>query len=205
MPLPILNSPSTTTNSSLFMPSLFDCFNAAGQPALDLHSAMNHIPKSFTIGGLTFGSSSPPPPLSLWSSMSGPPPPFGSSQNNNFSMSMMNFTAPPPLMPTSLPTTASSPTTSSRSGTPVKANLSTPTLTSVQPHLQSSSSAAAAITMSQMSKYNQLLAVLEEMSKDVKPSYAGSKSSAERLKRGIAHARILVREALIEADRSARN
>jgi hypothetical protein len=59
--------------------------------------------------------------------------------------------------------------------------------------------------MSQMSKYNQLLAVLEEMSKDVKPSYAGSKSSAERLKRGIAHARILVREALIEADRSARN
>jgi hypothetical protein len=56
-----------------------------------------------------------------------------------------------------------------------------------------------------MSKYNQLLAVLEEMSKDVKPSYAGSKSSAERLKRGIAHARILVREALIEADRSARN
>ena len=42
------------------------------------------------------------------------------------------------------------------------------------------------------------------MSKDIRPSYAGSKSSAERLKRGIAHARILVREAEIEADRNAR-
>ena len=57
----------------------------------------------------------------------------------------------------------------------------------------------------QVSKYNQLLQVLEEMNKDVRPSYAGSKSSAERLKRGIAHARILVREALIEAERNNRN
>ena len=57
----------------------------------------------------------------------------------------------------------------------------------------------------QVSKYNQLLQVLEEMNKDVRPSYAGSMSSAERLKRGIAHARILVREALIEAERNNRN
>ena len=64
-----------------------------------------------------------------------------------------------------------------------------------------SSNAAA----SQMSKYNQLLTLLDEMSKDIRPSYAGSKSSAERLKRGIAHARILVREAEIEAERNARN
>ena len=56
-----------------------------------------------------------------------------------------------------------------------------------------------------MSKYNQLLTLLDEMSKDIRPSYAGSKSSAERLKRGIAHARILVREAEIEAERNARN
>ena len=55
----------------------------------------------------------------------------------------------------------------------------------------------------QVSKYNQLLALLEEMNKDVRPSYAGSKSSSERLKRGIAHARILVREALLET--SGRN
>ena len=38
-----------------------------------------------------------------------------------------------------------------------------------------------------------------------RPCYAGSKSSAERLKRGIVYARILVRECLVEAERSARN
>ena len=42
-------------------------------------------------------------------------------------------------------------------------------------------------------KYQQLLSVIEEMSKDIRPCYAGSKSSAERLKRGIVYARILVR------------
>ncbi|KAJ0176991.1 hypothetical protein K1T71_007000 [Dendrolimus kikuchii] len=53
-----------------------------------------------------------------------------------------------------------------------------------------------------MSKYAQLLAVIEEMGKEVRPSYSGSRSSAERLKRGIVHARILVRECLIETERS---
>ncbi|XP_019867843.1 cyclin-dependent kinase 2-associated protein 1-like [Aethina tumida] len=54
------------------------------------------------------------------------------------------------------------------------------------------------------SKYVQLLGVIEEMGREVHPTYAGSKSSAERLKRGIVHARILVRECLIETERSAR-
>lgn len=54
------------------------------------------------------------------------------------------------------------------------------------------------------SKYAQLLGVIEEMGKDIRPTYAGSKSSAERLKRGIVHARILVRECLMETERSAR-
>ena len=54
------------------------------------------------------------------------------------------------------------------------------------------------------SKYTQLLAVIEEIGKDIRPTYAGNKSSAERLKRGIVHARILVREALMETERSAR-
>ena len=54
------------------------------------------------------------------------------------------------------------------------------------------------------SKYAQLLAVIEDMGKDIRPTYAGSKSSAERLKRGIVHARILVRECLMETERSAR-
>lgn len=53
------------------------------------------------------------------------------------------------------------------------------------------------------SKYNQLLAVLQDMDKDIRPSYAGSKSSIERLKRGIVHSRVLIREALAEIERSS--
>lgn len=54
------------------------------------------------------------------------------------------------------------------------------------------------------SKYAQLLGVIEEMGKEVRPTYAGSRSSAERLKRNIVSARILVRECLIETEKSAR-
>lgn len=54
------------------------------------------------------------------------------------------------------------------------------------------------------SKYAQLLAVIEDMGKDIRPTYSGSKTSAERLKRGIVHARILVRECLMECERAAR-
>ncbi|KAL3272348.1 hypothetical protein HHI36_013828 [Cryptolaemus montrouzieri] len=54
------------------------------------------------------------------------------------------------------------------------------------------------------SKYTQLLTVIEEMGREVRPTYAGSRSSAERLKRGIVNARILVRECLLETERSAR-
>jgi len=55
------------------------------------------------------------------------------------------------------------------------------------------------------SKYAQLLAVIEDMGKDIRPTYSGSKTSAERLKRGIVHARILVRECLMECERAARS
>ena len=55
------------------------------------------------------------------------------------------------------------------------------------------------------SKYGQLLAVIEEMGRDIRPTYAGGKTSAERLKRNIMHARILVRECLMECDRAARS
>lgn len=54
------------------------------------------------------------------------------------------------------------------------------------------------------SKYAQLLEVIEEMGRDIRPTYQGSRTSTERLKRGIVHARILVRECLMETDRSAR-
>jgi hypothetical protein len=56
-------------------------------------------------------------------------------------------------------------------------------------------------TASNLSKYSQLLLVLEEMGKDIRPTYSGSRSSAERLKRTIVHARILVRECLLETER----
>jgi hypothetical protein len=52
------------------------------------------------------------------------------------------------------------------------------------------------------SKYNQLLAVIEEMSKDIRPIYAGSKSATERFKRGITQSRLLIRECLLETERS---
>ena len=55
------------------------------------------------------------------------------------------------------------------------------------------------------SKYSQLLTVIEEMGRDIRPTYAGGKTSAERLKRSIMHGRILVRECLMECDRAARS
>ena len=53
------------------------------------------------------------------------------------------------------------------------------------------------------SKYNQLIALIRDMEKDIRPSYACSKSSIERLKRGINHGRLLIREALVEIERSS--
>ena len=55
------------------------------------------------------------------------------------------------------------------------------------------------------SKYTQLLAVIEDMGRDIRPTYSGSRTSVERLKRGIVHARILVRECLMECERAARS
>jgi hypothetical protein len=57
----------------------------------------------------------------------------------------------------------------------------------------------------QQTKYVQLLNVVEEMGKDIKPTYAGNKNSAERLRRAIASARILVRECQLECDRNSRS
>ena len=47
--------------------------------------------------------------------------------------------------------------------------------------------------------------ILDELNKDVRPAYAGSKASVERLRRGISHARLLVHESLIETERGSRN
>ncbi|XP_075710687.1 cyclin-dependent kinase 2-associated protein 1 [Rhinoderma darwinii] len=55
------------------------------------------------------------------------------------------------------------------------------------------------------SKYAELLIIIEELGKEIRPTYAGSKSAMERLKRGIIHARGLVRECLAETERNARS
>ncbi len=61
--------------------------------------------------------------------------------------------------------------------TRVSADITTP-LTSVN-------SIPSSITNSSgLSKYGQLLSLIEEMGRDIRPTYSGSRSSAERLKRG---------------------
>jgi len=83
-------------------------------------------------------------------------------------------------------------------------SIDSPTGGSTNPSLEFLNTAILRQQSIPQSKYAQLLAVLEEMGKDIRPTYAGSKSSAERLKRSIVHARILVRECLMETERSAR-
>ena len=52
-------------------------------------------------------------------------------------------------------------------------------------------------------RYAELLAVIEELTKDIKPTYAGNRMAAERLKKGIALARTLARDCRLEAERIA--
>ena len=197
MPLPMSSIPPTLTSSnpnpnpgvgsSIFHPS-YDNINAVGQPVLDLHSALNNIHKSFTIGSKLNNSMmngrSPSPPCQAI--------PTGVWMSNFANAGNLGHPLPPPLISNH---GFNNPTN------PLPLTKSPPNLTAKHPMCGGQS----LMGQYQVSKYNQLLQVLEEMNKDVRPSYAGSKSSAERLKRGIAHARILVREALIEAERHNRN
>ncbi|XP_023220378.1 cyclin-dependent kinase 2-associated protein 1-like isoform X2 [Centruroides vittatus] len=82
--------------------------------------------------------------------------------------------------------------------------VSSSTFAAVGQTTQAAAAAYGTIRQQPQSKYAQLLGVIEELGKDIRPTYAGSKSSAERLKRGIVHARILVRECLMETERNAR-
>ncbi|KAG7274515.1 hypothetical protein CRUP_025708 [Coryphaenoides rupestris] len=61
------------------------------------------------------------------------------------------------------------------------------------------------VKVSQGSTYSELLSVIEEMSRGDPTHLCRERRSAmERLKRGIIHARALVRECLAETERSAR-
>jgi hypothetical protein len=54
------------------------------------------------------------------------------------------------------------------------------------------------------SKYAELLHVIEELGQHIRPSYAGHRGSAEKIRQGIIRARVLVRECLVETEKSAR-
>lgn len=50
-------------------------------------------------------------------------------------------------------------------------------------------------------RYNVLLGIIEELKKDIRPTYAGSKTAAERLKRNITFARYEIRNCMQELER----
>ncbi len=119
-------------------------------------------------------------------------------------------TPPPPIVVSRSGTPSMSGT--SRSGTPAQLAMTNAqahanayaAVASAQQQLAQQVAAAGLRPQQSQSKYAQLLAVIEDMGKDIRPTYSGSKTSAERLKRGIVHARILVRECLMECERAAR-
>lgn len=91
-----------------------------------------------------------------------------------------------------------------RQNVQVPTKITEPVITVPNPRALQQSSVTLPSSVSGLSKYAQLLGVIEELGRDIRPTYAGSRSSAERIKRGIVHARILVRECLMETERSAR-
>lgn len=54
-------------------------------------------------------------------------------------------------------------------------------------------------------KYTQLLSVIQEIGKDIKLTYAGSRSSIEKLKNEILHARHLIKDCLLETEVNSRH
>lgn len=70
--------------------------------------------------------------------------------------------------------------------TPVPLSTHSPPISQQPPSSASSSSSSAA----GLAKYAQLLSVIEEMGRDIRPTYANGRSSCERLKRSIMHAKV---------------
>ncbi|KAI3420842.1 hypothetical protein GPALN_014461 [Globodera pallida] len=50
------------------------------------------------------------------------------------------------------------------------------------------------------SKYQQLLLVVDELGRDIRPTYNASRNAQERLKRSIIQARVMVRECMAELE-----
>ena len=178
--------------------------------ALDLHAALNNISQatnnnftsaalSLALAGITSPPAIPPPSSKFWDT---PPPSFSSLNPASLLQPLpvqLSVPSPPTTSASSSSSSGKQSTISSLSAASASASqFEAATSTNQTGHLVSQGQG-----QHQVSKYSQLLAVLEEMGKDVRPSYAGSKSSAERLKRGIIHARILVREALMEVEKAS--
>ncbi|CAJ0924933.1 unnamed protein product, partial [Mesorhabditis belari] len=112
----------------------------------------------------------------------------------------------PPTLPTSTSTVVTNqapsiPTATAATAT-VAATADMPIATpSLQPQAASLPQYSVPGPAQGTTKYQQLLALIEEMGKDIRPAYTGNKICAERLKRVLVHARILARECIMEADR----
>ena len=165
---------------------------------MDLHAALTSLPRSMTaaygLQHITTPPAVPPPSSKFWDT---PPPPLASLKAPTPPAPMVHPARTASPVPVAAATSSVNPTISSLSA----ASAST---TQNDAAWNTNQTAHLVATSTPTSKYSQLLLVLEELGKDVRPSYAGSKSSAERLKRGIAHARILVREALMEVERASK-
>lgn len=81
-------------------------------------------------------------------------------------------------------------------GTPSILGLQVPNFVSSNQNLLNHSQSSGLVA-----RYNVLLGLIEELKKDVRPTYAGSKTSSERFKRNINLARIEIRHCLQEIDR----
>lgn len=54
-------------------------------------------------------------------------------------------------------------------------------------------------------KYSQLLSIIQEIGKDIKLTYAGSRNSIEKLKTEIVQARLLIKDCLLETEGNSRH
>eukprot|EP00092_Neocalanus_flemingeri_P012327 GFUD01013288.1.p1 GENE.GFUD01013288.1~~GFUD01013288.1.p1 ORF type:complete len:210 (+),score=30.74 GFUD01013288.1:128-757(+) len=192
------DSPSLGTRTPTPSPSPYwDSRSFTAAQAADLHSALNNIPKSFSSQLSQYAQFSALPQFG-----SNPALAYGLPQPASYGSSSKDRNSLPRERERERDLMGSKAYENIGS-------LYTQTVPTGSALSQSQVGAAAQVgggntSLHQSSKYSQLLAVIEEIGKDIRPTYAGSKSSAERLKRGIVHARILVREALMEAERSAR-
>lgn len=82
--------------------------------------------------------------------------------------------------------------------TPSILGLQAPNFVAQNSNLNTTSSAQ---TPGLLARYNVLLGMIEELKKDIRPTYACSKTSSERLKRNINLARVEIRNCMMELER----